>query len=241
MCGNAAIDAAQNLKKILLEAAAKKLEAKPEEIDCIDEYFKVVGSQDTGIPFKDVVIEALIDSGTITTKGNFSAPQEYQGTVKFRGSAVGPSMAYSYAAVAVEVSVDEVTSKVSVDQIWVAMDCGFAINPLAVEGQIHGAVWMGLGQALCEEVTFKNGLPIHSNMLDYRVPTIEESPPIEVKIIETIDPNGPFGAKEASEGPIGSISPAVAAAVKQAIGLRLMETPLSPERILAAQTKQART
>ena len=79
---------------------------------------------------------------------------------------------------------------------------------LGLLGQIQGAVWMGLGQALSEEVTFTNGLPVHPNILDYRVPTIEESPPIEVHIVETIDPNGPFGAKEASEGPIGSIAPA---------------------------------
>lgn len=240
MCGNAAIQAATEMKKILIEAAAKKLDAKPDEIDCIDEHFKVVGSQDTGIPFREVVTEALVDTGTITTKGNFTAPREYQGTVKFRGSAVGPSMAYSYAAAAVEISVDEITSKVTVEKIWVAMDCGYAINPLAVEGQIEGAVWMGLGQALSEEVPFVNGLPVQPNILDYRVPTIEESPPIEVKIIETIDPNGPFGAKEASEGPIGSISPAVAAAIKNAIGVRLQETPLSPDRVLAARLKQAR-
>ena len=228
------------MKEILVEAAAAKLDADPKDIDCIDEVFHVVGGQDPGLSFKEVVTEALVASGTITTKGNFSAPAEYQGTVKFRGSAVGPSMAYSYAAAAVEVTVDEITSKVTVDKIWVAMDCGFAINPLAVEGQIQGAVWMGLGQALSEEVQFQNGLPIHANILDYRVPTIKDTPPIEVEIVETIDPNGPFGAKEASEGAIACISPAVANAVANAIGVRLRETPLSPDRIMAARAKQAK-
>ena len=240
MCGNAAIEAASRMKELLVEAAAAKLDADPGDIDCIDEFFQVVGSQDPGLPFKDVVTEALTASGTITTKGNFSAPAEYQGTVKFRGSAVGPSMAYSYAAAAVQVTVDDITSKVTVDRIWVAMDCGFAINPLAVEGQIQGAVWMGLGQALSEEVQFQNGLPIHANILDYRVPTIKDTPPIEVEIVETIDPNGPFGAKEASEGAIACISPAVANAVANAIGVRLQETPLSPDRIMAARAKQAK-
>ena len=240
MCGNAAIEAAKDMKRILVEAAARKLDAKPDEIECVNETFRVSGSQDKGLPFKEVVTEAMVDTGTLTTKGTFTAPREYQGTVKFRGSAVGPSMAYSYAASAAEISVDEITNKITVEKIWVAMDVGFAINPLSVEGQIQGAVWMGLGQALSEEVTFKNGLPVHPNILDYRVPTIEESPPIEVKIVETIDPNGPFGAKEASEGPIGSIAPAVAAAVKQAIGVRMKEIPLSPDRIHAAQVKLAR-
>jgi 4-hydroxybenzoyl-CoA reductase subunit alpha len=240
MCGNAAIEAAEEMKKLLVAAAARKLDAEAAQIDCIDEAFKVVDSQDPGIPFKDVVAEVLVDSGTITTKGNYTTPKEYRGTVKYRGSAVGPSMAHSYAAAAVEVSVDEITSKVTVDKIWVAQDCGFAINPLAVEGQIQGAVWMGLGQALSEEVMFENGLPVHGNILDYRVPTIKDTPPIEVKIVETIDPNGPFGAKEASEGAIACVAPAVASAVRRAIGLRMTETPMSPDRILAAQTKLAR-
>ena len=238
MCGNAAIEAAKNLREILVAAAARKLEADPEAIDCVDDVFKVADSQDPGIPFKDVVAEALVDTGTITVKGTFTTTPDYQGTVKFRGAAVGPSMAYSYAAAAVEVTIDEITDKVTVDKIWVAQDCGFAINPLSVEGQIQGAVWMGLGQALSEEVTFRNGLPVQANILDYRVPTIKDTPPIEVKIIETIDPNGPFGAKEASEGSIACITPAVANAVRRAIGVRMRETPLSPERIMAARAKQ---
>jgi 4-hydroxybenzoyl-CoA reductase subunit alpha len=127
-----------------------------------------------------------------------------------------------------------------VEKIWVAHDCGFAINPLSVEGQIQGAVWMGLGQALSEEVSFVAGLPVHANILDYRVPTIKDTPPIEVKIVETIDPNGPFGAKEASEGAIAAVAPAVAAAVKRAIGLRMTETPLSPDRIVARLAKEKR-
>ncbi len=231
MCCNAAIDAANELKDVLVKAAAVKLEAKTKDIICEDEKFKVAGSQDTGLDFDDVTTLALVDRGTITVKGTFTAPPEYQGTVKFRGSAVGPSMAYSYAAVAAKVSFNKITNKVSVDKIWVALDCGFALNPQSVEGQIQGAVWMGMGQALCEEIKFKNGLPVHANMLDYKVPTFLDTPPIEVKIIETIDPNGPFGAKEASEGAMGSIAPAIAAAVRQAIGWQLTELPMSPDRI----------
>jgi len=237
MCGNAAIEAATEMKDILMRAAAEKLEANPQDIEIVDEVFRVAGDQDTGLPFKQVVELALVESGTITTKGNFSAPESYQGTVKFRGAAVGPSMAYSYAAAAVEISVDDITSRVNVERIWVAMDCGFAINPLSVEGQIQGAVWMGLGQAISEEVMFAKGLPVHANILDYRVPTIKDTPPIEVKIIETIDPNGPFGAKEASEGAIACVAPAVASAVYRAIGLRMKETPMTPDRILAARDK----
>ena len=235
MCGNAAIDAAQQIKTILAEAAAEKLEADPSDIICEDEVFKVADSQDTGIPFEDVVDLALIDRGAITVKGTFTSPREYQGTVKFRGAAVGPSMAHTYAASAAEINVDEVTGLVTVEKIWVAMDCGFAINPLAVEGQIEGAVWMSVGQALSEAVDFRNGLPLHSSLLDYRMPTIQESPPIEVKIIESMDPNGPFGAKEASEGPSGSVIPAIANAVYHAVHRRINDLPLGPDRVAAAQ------
>ncbi|MDH3912846.1 MAG: molybdopterin-dependent oxidoreductase, partial [Rhodospirillales bacterium] len=124
--------------------------------------------------------------------------------------------------------------------VWVAHDCGFAINPLSVEGQVQGAVWMGLGQALSEETRYVAGLPVGPNILDYRVPTIVESPDIEVKIVETLDPGGPFGAKEASEGALSSILPAIANAVHDATGIRLTETPLTPDRVMTALVKQER-
>ncbi len=240
MVGNAALQAAERLKAVLVAAAARKLEAEPEDIECLGETYRVAGGQDSGISFKDVVSEALVDTGTITVKGTFTVPREYQGG-KFRGAGVGPSMAYSYSATAAEVTVDEVTGRVTVDKVWVAHDCGFAINPLSVEGQVQGAVWMGLGQALSEETRYVAGLPVGPNILDYRVPTIVESPDIEVKIVESLDPGGPFGAKEASEGALSSILPAIANAVHDAMGVRLTETPLTPDRVMAALVKQARS
>jgi 4-hydroxybenzoyl-CoA reductase subunit alpha len=240
MVGNAALQAAERLKSILVAAAARKLDAEPEDVECLGETYRVAGGQDTGIPFKDVVAEALVDTGTITVKGTFTVPREYQGG-KFRGAGVGPSMAYSYSATAAEVSVDEMSGRVTVDKVWVAHDCGFAINPLSVEGQVQGAVWMGLGQALSEETRYVTGLPVGPNILDYRVPTIVESPHIEVKIVETLDPGGPFGAKEASEGALSSIIPAIANAVHDATGIRLTETPLTPDRVMNALVKQSRS
>jgi len=149
-------------------------------------------------------------------------------------------MAYSYSTLAAQVDVDDVTGRVTVEKIWVAHDVGFALNPLSVEGQVQGGVWMGMGQAISEETNYHEGLPITSNMLDYRVPTIVESPDIEVKIIESIDPNGPFGAKEASEGCLSGIIPAIANAVYDATGVRLFETPLTPERIIDGQIRLQR-
>ncbi len=240
MCCNAAIEAANNLKDVLINAAAEKLDADPADIECLGEVYRVISSQDKGISFNEVVAKAMEETGTVTVKGTYTTDREYQGTVKFRGSAVGPSMGFSYAATVAEVSVDEDTGQVTVDHVWTAMDVGFAINPLAVEGQIEGQVWMGLGQALSEETSYHKGLPLHASFLDYRVPTMVESPPIEVKIIESIDPNGPFGAKEASEGALASIIAAIANAVYDAIGIRIQETPVSPERVLGAIVKRER-
>jgi len=233
MVGNAAIEAAENLKTLMVAAAARKLETEPENIECLGEVYRVQGSQDQGIPFDEVVTEAVAESGTITVKGTFTVPRSHQGG-KYRGSGVGPSMAYSYAAVAVEVTADEATGLVNVDKIWVAHDLGYALNRLACEGQVQGAVWMGLGQALSEENQYHAGLPIGPNILDYRVPSIVESPDIAVELVESIDPNGPFGAKEASEGALAAVIPAVANAVADALDIRLKEAPVTPDRVIKA-------
>lgn len=239
MVGNAAIDAARRLKAILIEAAARKLESKPEDIDGSGEQFRVGSGGQGSLPFAEVVKAALTDSGAINVKGTFTCPPEAQGA-KHRGGAVGSTMGFSYAAQVVEVTVDEGTGAISVDRVWTALDCGHAINPLAVEGQVQGSVWMGMGQALSEETRHLDGLPAHTNLLDYRVPTIMESPPIEVHIVESHDPNGPFGAKEASEGALAGFPPALVNAVANAIGIDFDELPLTPDRVMQALVERRR-
>ena len=231
MVGNASISAAEELKAVLVKAAAKKLDAREEDIEVIDEVFMVAGSQDPGLTFQDVVKAALIDTGTITVKGTYTCPTEFQGDKKIRGSAIGATMGFCYAAQVVEASVDEITGRVTAHKVWVAVDVGMALNPLAVEGQTQGGVWMGMGQALSEETRWDDGKMMHGNILDYRVPTMAESPDIEVMIVESIDPNGPFGAKEASEGMLAGFLPAVHEAVYEAVGVRATKFPLSPETI----------
>ncbi len=238
--GNAAIAAATNLKAVLVAAAARKLEAKPEDIECLGETYRVAGQQDKGIDYRDVVTAALEDEGTITAKGTYSTLEEARGGRKYRGAAIGATMAFSYAAQVVEVSVDPDTALITVEKVWVAHDCGFALNPLTVEGQVQGSVWMGMGQALSEEVRYHDGLLAHANFIDYRVPSIVESPDIEVKIVESIDPNGPFGAKEAGEGSMSGFLPALASAVAEATGVRLTETPMTPDKLFDALAKRRR-
>jgi 4-hydroxybenzoyl-CoA reductase subunit alpha len=240
MVGNAAIDAARKLKSILLEAAARKLEARAEDIECLAETFHVGTQGQSSLPFIDVVKAALVDRGPITVSGTFTCPPEAQGG-KHRGGAVGSTMGFSYAAQVVEASVDETTGLVTVGKVWTALDCGHAINPLAVEGQIEGSVWMGMGQALSEETHYVAGLPVHASLLEYRVPTMAESPPIEVAIVESHDPHGPFGAKEASEGALAGFPPALVNAVANAIGIDLDELPVTPDRVMAALVERRRT
>jgi 4-hydroxybenzoyl-CoA reductase subunit alpha len=242
MVGNAAIDAAKKLKDILVEAAARKLEARPDDIEVIRETFRIGSGTQASLPFAEVVKAALVDRGTITVSGTFTCPPEAQGG-RHKGGAVGSTMGFSYAAQVVEASVDDATGIVTVDKVWTALDCGHAINPLAVEGQIQGSVWMGMGQALCEETRYVEGLPAHASLLEYRMPTIAESPPIEVHIVESCDPYGPFGAKEASEGALGGFAPALVNAIANAIGIDLDELPVTPDRVmeeLIQRRRQAR-
>jgi 4-hydroxybenzoyl-CoA reductase subunit alpha len=238
MVGNAAIRAAQALRALLVAAAARRLGVPEAQVDCLGELYRATGG-DKSIGYRDVVTAALEGTGTLTAKGVWSTPVEVQGG-KFRGAAVGTGAGYSYAAQVVEVDVDEATGVVRVVRVWVAHDCGRAINPLAVEGQVQGSVWMGMGQALCEETRYWEGLPLAANFIDYRMPTIVESPPIEVFIVEAPDPHGPFGAKEAGEGSLSGFLPALTSAIADATGLRLTELPVSPDRLLDALQARAR-
>ncbi len=228
MVGNAAIDAARQLERILIDAAAGKLEASADDIERDGEMFRVAGT-DKELHFHDAVKAALVDTGPITVKGTFTSPKEFMGSKEIKASAIGATMGFCYAAQVVECSVDEITGKVTAEKVWVAVDVGRALNPLAVEGQVQGGVWMGIGQALSEKTTWNEGRMMHGNLLDYRVPTMVESPDIEVLIVESMDPNGPFGAKEASEGMLAGFLPALADAVHEAVGVRAYTMPLSAE------------
>jgi 4-hydroxybenzoyl-CoA reductase subunit alpha len=239
MVGNAALDAARNLKAVLVSAAARKLDARPEDIECLGELYRA-GAQDKGATFEEVVMEALKDSGTITVTGTYSTIPESHGGKKYRGAAIGGTMGYSYSTQVVEVSVDEDTGVVTVDKVWVAHDCGKALNRLTVEGQVQGSVWMGLGQAMSEEAAYHDGLMVTGNMLDYRVPTIQDSPPIETGIVESNDPHGPFGAKEAGEGSLAAFLPALTNAIADAIGVRFNDLPVTPDRVFEAIEKRRR-
>jgi 4-hydroxybenzoyl-CoA reductase subunit alpha len=183
--------------------------------------------------FEEAVVAAIDFHGALTGTGSYAPPAEARGG-KHKGAGVGPSPAYSYSAQVAEVSVDEETGEVTVHKVWAAHDCGRALNPISVEGQIIGSVWMGMGQALTEEMVWKDGMLMNPGLLEYRSPSSVESPEVEPIIVESVDPEGPFGAKECSEGSLAATIPAIANAIYDAVGVRLHESPFTPERVLAA-------
>src|ERR1035437_9629988 len=183
--------------------------------------------------FEEAVVAAIDFHGALTGTGSYAPPLDARGG-KHKGAGVGPSPAYSYSAQVAEVSVDEETGEVIVHQVWAAHDCGRALNPVSVEGQIIGSVWMGMGQALTEEMVWKDGMLMNPGLLDYRSPSSVESPEGEPIMVESIDPEGPFGSKECSEGSLAATIPAIANAIYDAVGVRLHEPPFTPERVLAA-------
>jgi 4-hydroxybenzoyl-CoA reductase subunit alpha len=202
---------------------------------------KEEGPKDS-MTFEEAVVAAIDFHGALTGTGSYAPPAEARGG-KHKGAGVGPSPAYSYSSQVAEVSVDEETGEVTVHKVWAAHDCGRALNPVSVEGQIIGSVWMGMGQALTEEMVWKDGMLMNPGLLEYRSPSSVESPEVEPIIVESVDPEGPFGAKECSEGSLAATIPAIANAIYDAVGVRLHESPFTPERVLAAlrAKEQAKT
>jgi 4-hydroxybenzoyl-CoA reductase subunit alpha len=135
----------------------------------------------------------------------------------------------------VELCCDADSGEIKVDKVWIAHDCGRAFNPLLVEGQTEGSVYMALGEALMEEHVFrKSGLHKTPSILDYKSPTFLEMPEVETILIETNDPEGPFGAKEAGQGPLLPVIPAVSNALFDAVGVRIQEVPITADKVLRA-------
>jgi 4-hydroxybenzoyl-CoA reductase subunit alpha len=280
MAGNATLRAANEVKKLIAAAAAKKMSCDPEDVvfredvvsrkaggadavvrsveqssapsvsgrvegqilrGSLQQKRKEEGPKDS-MTFEEAVVAAIDFHGALTGTGSYAPPAEARGG-KHKGAGVGPSPAYSYSAQVAEVSVDEDTGEVTVHKVWAAHDCGRALNPVSVEGQIIGSVWMGMGQALTEEMVWKDGMLMNPGLLEYRSPSSVESPDVEPIIVESVDPEGPFGAKECSEGSLAATIPAIANAIYDAVGVRLHESPFTPERVLAAlrAKKQTRT
>ena len=182
---------------------------------------------------------ACLVKGSIVGTGKYK-PGKLGGG--FKGAAVGTSPAYGCSAQVAEVDVDLETGQVTVTKITDAHDCGLAVNVTSVEGQMEGSVSMGLGETICEEVKFdSNGGILNSDLEEYKLVTSLDMPPVKTIIVESDEPNGPFGAKEVGEGAIMPTIPAILNAVYDAIGVRINELPLTPERVYMALKKNKKS
>jgi len=240
MTGNAAIQAAERARELLVMAVAEKLNVPIENLSLAERRVFDVENPDVGVSFAEAIVLAESKFGTIGTVGSYSPPKS---PGKYKGAGVGPSPAYSYSAAVAEVDVDADTGIVVVERIWIAHDVGRSINPMLVMGQVEGSVYMGLGEILMEEMSYRtNRNVVHKfpSLLEYKSPTTLEMCDVKTYLIEDPDPNGPYGAKEVGQGPLLPVPPAVANAVYDAVGVRIDEVPITPEKVLRALKDKAR-
>ncbi|MBI2303599.1 MAG: molybdopterin-dependent oxidoreductase [Chloroflexi bacterium] len=221
--GNAVRAAAAEAKKELLALAAQKLEASPDDLEIRDGQIFVAGSQDKAIPFSQV-------SGTPDRKGGVAI----LGKGQFDHPAERGIDAYAFGAQAAEVAVDPETGEVTVLQVAAAHDLGRAINPMNAEGQLEGGIAMALGYTLRENLVRVEGQTLNPNFADYKLSTALDVPPLRPILVESVDPNGPFGAKGVGEPAGLPTAPALANAIYHATGIRIKDLPITPERLLRA-------
>ena len=230
MVGIACQEAARKMRKRIVESVAAEWGIDPKQITV--GVGIVHDDGDRSMPIQQALQIAEAKTGTLGDTGGY-VTRKVGGD--YRGGTIGASPAYSTTAHVAEVTVDPDTGIVKVEKVWAAHDCGRALHPVLVEGQIEGSVYMGWAEAIMEAQLFdERGLHTGPNLLDYRIPTSVETPEIVASIVESIDPGGPYGAKEAGEGPLHPIIPAIANAIWDAVGIRLRQIPFSPERVLAA-------
>ena len=238
MLGNACIDAARKLAAMVRRAVAEEWECEAGQVRLAGGW--ALFGEDTGrrMHIRKAFNLAEAKFGALGSTGSYNTPKDVHG--EYRGGTIGASPAYSFTAHVAEVEVDVDTGFVDVAKIWIAHDCGRALNPVLVEGQMEGSAYMGFAEALMEEQIFKNedqgraGLHNAPSLLDYKIPTSLDTPEMQSLIVESIDPEGPYGAKEAGEGPLHPSIPAIANAIYDAVGVRMDRLPFSPPAVWRA-------
>lgn len=229
--GNAVKAAAADAKQQILQIVAQRLEAKAEDMEARHRRIYMKGSPEKGMSMAEAVTAYRKATGgkLIIGKGDFASPVELP---DLRTGIGNLSPAYAFGAMAAEVEVAQDTGEIKVAQITYAHDCGRAINPMAAEGQLEGATLMGLGFCLSEDLRMETGWTLNPSFVEYRLPLSTDVPRIDTILVESVDPLGPFGAKEAGEGSMAPIAAAIANAVHQAVGVWIKELPIIPERVL---------
>jgi xanthine dehydrogenase molybdenum-binding subunit len=232
IAGNAALGAAKKIKARLLEMGAKQLDVPLERLILSEQ--SIIDRED---PENRIAIGKLLrkahfsHGGQMLMAEHFYDPANENMGKDFKGNM---SMTYTFGSHGVRVKVDQDTGKVQILKYVAAHDVGKAINPLLLEGQVYGGVMMGLGYALTEQVILEKGENMNPNFRDYKILTAKDVVPIEAPVLETYDEDGPFGAKGIGEPGCVPTAPAVANAIYDAVGVRINDLPITPERILAA-------
>ncbi len=239
MNANAAISAAMDIRNNLIDATAEITNSNKQGLIVGDRRIFQKSDPSVGVSYLEALHKAQEDRGALISSGAYRTPPMGK---THKGAAAGLAPAYSFSAYAAEVTVDVETGQINVEKVWAAHDCGKALNPLAVKGQIIGSCHMGMGQVLSEEMRYsRNGSLLNPDLLDYKIPSVHEMPEVTPIIVESNDPEGPFGAKEAGEGPLLPILPAVCNAVYDAIGVRPSELPLTPEKVFNLIEKRCKS
>ena len=233
MGGNASKMAGEEIKKQIITTAADILKVSKDKLEAKNNKVFLKHDPKKFISWEEAATAYFSKNGPLIGKGHYSPPEGLGG--KYKGAAVGTSPAYSFSASICEVKVDMETGKVKVLNFWDAHDCGTAINPMAVEGQVEGAIVMGMGETLLEDEVFdQQGKIINADLHNYLIATAADTPIIDSSIIDSYEPAGPFGAKEVGEGATLPILGAIANAIADAIGVRIYDLPITPEKILNA-------
>jgi len=229
--GNSAVRAATSLRERLTKHIAALWNCAPSAVSlAAGEAF------DTSNPGRRLNLRDYVaEHGPQVCDGYYTVPAQRPDPETGYGNYAA---AYTFGAQAVEVEVDPNTGRITILKIVAAQDVGKAINPTAIEGQMHGGILQGIGMALQEELVYADNRPVNANFLNYRIPRIGDAPPIEVAIIESNEREGPFGAKAAGEPSINPTVAAIANAVAHATGIRFKRLPLSPDHVLAEIVKR---
>jgi CO/xanthine dehydrogenase Mo-binding subunit len=235
MVGNACLEAAQKLRRKVCDAVGKRWEIPGKRVTLAEGMAIDREDPQRNVPIREAFQWAEADNGLLGEVGSYNTPRDRHG--EYRGGTIGASPAYSFTAHVAEVEVDPETGVVDVKTIWVAHDCGKALSRRIVEGQMEGSAYMGFAEAIMEQHIVDpghNGVHPGPSLLDYRIPTFLDTPELRSLIVEAPDANGPYGAKEAGEGPLHPSIPAIANAIHDAVGVRLDELPFFPAKVLAA-------
>jgi xanthine dehydrogenase molybdenum-binding subunit len=236
---NAALQCAQELKGKIYQAAAEQMGAEPAELELVQGQVRRRGGEGESLPLSKVLRKAHFSTqGKMIMAETFYDPPNEMLDKELKGNL---SCAWSFGTHGVEVEVDTETGQVRVLNYQAAHDVGRALNPMLIEGQIYGAAVMGAGYALSEELLLDQGRVANGSFTDYKLLTAKDPVPVTPIIVETHDPAGPYGAKGIGEPGCVPSAPAIANAVYDAVGVRLTELPMTPERVLQAlRDKEAR-